>query len=79
MSENTVWRIQNENYLQITFCNVLPETDNQLQIHTPKLPTAGLSPPSATSDISSSAKKTSAKKRSTSEILGTHILFRIKV
>lgn len=49
----------------------IAETDNQLQIHTPKPPTAGLSPPSATSDTSSSAKKTSAKKRATSEILET--------
>jgi hypothetical protein len=47
----------------------IAETDNQLQIHTPKLPTAGFSPPSASSDVSSSAKKTSAKKRSSSEIL----------
>jgi hypothetical protein len=58
-------------------CNIIPETDNQLQIHTPKLPTAGLSPPSATSDTSTSAKKTSVKKRATSEILGIHILCRI--
>jgi hypothetical protein len=50
-----------------------------LQIHTPKLPTAGFSPPSASSDVSSSAKKMSAKKRSSSEILGIHTSFRIKI
>lgn len=59
--------------------NIFLETDNQLQIHTPKLPTAGFSPPSASSDVSSSAKKTSAKKRSSSEILGTHMSCRITI
>jgi hypothetical protein len=61
-----------------TFSSLFTETDNQLQIHTPKLPTAGLSPPSATSDLSSSAKKTSAKKRCTPETPGIHILCRIR-
>ncbi|XP_021923311.1 transforming growth factor beta regulator 1-like isoform X1 [Zootermopsis nevadensis] len=50
----------------------IAETDNQLQIHTPKLPTAGLSSPSATSDTSSSAKKSSAKKRCMPETPESH-------